>query len=255
MSHTVLTRKRGSASSASPEMADKRGVRFVQINEPDGDDKIYVGYMKELTGNDLVPARQLFKEMFYFRPQFKMILICNRLPTIPSNDGGTWRRLCATPWESKFIDIDEEPDDSGKQFHKDHEIDDKMEQWKAAFMWLMLNKYYPIYRKSGISEPKKVKAYTEKYRQDSDVYYEFIHNFCEITDDIKNNEPVIDVYRRFKDWYHESCQKHDTPSKKDFVDYLINQNYDIRQGRIFGFRLKEINNDQMDNINSSLDLI
>lgn len=256
VAHTILTRKRGSSSGPTPELADKRGVRFIQINEPSGEDKIDVGFMKELSGNDLIPARQMYKEQFYFRPQFKMILICNILPYIPSTDGGTWRRLRVTPWDSKFIDLDEKIE--GKfQFYKDPEIDQKMEKWKAAFMWLMLKKYYPLYRNGGgmVKEPSKVKEYTKKYKADSDVYYEYLDEFYEVTNKAKDVMSFIDMYKSFVNWHREAYYGGGTcPSKKEFKNYLINNNYVLRGSKLLGVKEREINEDaEMENEINNLD--
>ena len=38
--------------------------------------------MKEITGNDKIQARGLFKEPFEFRPQFKLVMMTNELPII-----------------------------------------------------------------------------------------------------------------------------------------------------------------------------
>ena len=43
---TLLTQKRCNSSSAKPELADKKGKRWLQMQEPDGDDKLQLGYLK-----------------------------------------------------------------------------------------------------------------------------------------------------------------------------------------------------------------
>ncbi len=99
----LLTEKRSSSSSASPELADKKGIRACPLDEPKATDEINTGFMKIFTGGDMITARALFKEPIYFKPQFKPFLLCNHLPNIKSDDDGTWRRLKVIPFQSKFI--------------------------------------------------------------------------------------------------------------------------------------------------------
>src|SRR5439155_6741299 len=167
---TVLTRKRGSSSQATPELAEMRGKRFVVFQEPENDDTIQVGFMKELTGGDWVYARPLFKDPIRYKPQFKLLLTCNKLPFIPSVDGGTWRRLRVSPWESEFVDEPKFPN----QFKKDYELLEKLELWKKAFMWYLINIWYPIFKKYGLIEPEKVTQFTKKFKKQSDIFLEFI---------------------------------------------------------------------------------
>ena len=237
---TFLTQKRGCASAATPELAQQRGKRFVVFQEPENNDKIQVGYMKELTGGDWVYARPLFKDPIRFKPQFKLLLTCNRLPQIPSTDGGTWRRIRVSPWESEFVDDPKQP----HQFAKDYDLLEKLELWKKAFLWLLLHVYYPKYIKNGLSEPDKVTEFTRKYKKQSDMFFEFIDSTLTLTGDNKDIEDYNCLYAAFKFWYSESCTGKCPFNKKDLVEYFTNNNYKVDKNYLFGvmFKSEEDNN-------------
>ena len=195
--------------------------------------------MKLLTGNDRIMARPLYKEAFYFKPQFKMVLACNKLPYVHSTDGGTWRRIRVTPWECRFIDLDEKIEDPVHQFYKDMDIDDKMDKWKQAFMWLMLKEYYPVYRKNGgVPEPAKVKKFSDEYRKTSDVYFEFLNDQMEITELKTDWERCSDVYDAFKAWHRQTYSSLPIPSKRELEDYIEKSKYkvEIKRTKMIGIK-------------------
>ena len=254
LSVSVLTKKRAASSAATPDMAGLKGKRFVIIQEPEGDDKINVGYMKELTGSDMITARPLYRDPIKFRPQFKILLTCNKLPYIPSTDGGTWRRLRVTPWESHFVDVDQDGLFEGEplkrnQFPRDYELSEKYDKWKAAFMWLLLNVYYKTFKKEGLHEPNKVKISTNKYKKSSDIYFEFINEKIDITEDKKDLIQLSDAYGMFKSWYKESYNNTGCPPKKDFDNYMTGGEYNIVKNCIVGVKFKHGLDDDMDEIN------
>lgn len=221
---TILTRKRGSSSGPTPELADKNGKRLLVLQEPEHTDVIYVGQMKELTGTDTIYARGMYeKKGFEYVPQFKMVMPCNVLPPIPARDGGTWRRIRATPWESEFVDGEPKED---HQFKKDKKLPQKFTKWREPLMWLILNKYFKTYKENDydIHEPDKVKEATKEYKKDSDIYYEFILQYIEELDpkDEEYNvyaEPLNLIYDTFKKWYRD-CYAENPPNRKELIKYF-----------------------------------
>ena len=221
---TVLTRKRACSNEATPELARTKGKRFACLQEPDDNEKIQVGLMKELTGGDTIQARALHKEPIEFKPQFHMILTCNKLPKIPSDDGGTWRRLRVVEFTSEFKD---EPNpEKDYQFKIDHNLSNKLKNWGPAFIWLLLNKYYRIYKEGdkssgispGLKEPKEVKLCTNNYRVINDVYAEFIDE--NIEEYPKSNLTIMEVFNVFKSWYKDTYGDIKCPAKKELKTYM-----------------------------------
>ena len=234
---TVLTRKRGSSSNATPELADKRGKRILFINEPEHDDTVYVGLMKNLTGGDWIEARALYGMPFRYKPQFKLVLVCNRLPYIPANDQGTWRRLRVTPWESKFIDGEPK---KKNEFKKDKTLQERLKKWKQGFMWMLLNRYYPDYKKNGLEEPSKVTQFTDEYKKDQDVIAAYMGEEIEITGEFKDKMTLQLLYDGFKT-YVKGSGTGLIPSRKEFEEYLKNMDkIKVTNGIIMGAKQKEI---------------
>jgi Megaviricetes DNA primase len=219
---TVITVKNKSSSCARPELADKYGKRFCVIQEPEHNDTVYVGQMKELTGEDTLHARPLYGDPFEYVPMFSIVLTCNNLPHIPSTDRGTWRRLRVTPYESEFVESNPV---GPKQFVGDEELKERFDDWVQPLVWLLLTKYYPIYKagvngkRYKIKEPKLVTKYTNEYKKDSDYYIEFLDENFNFTEDPEDTETIQFVYETFSNWYSSSYGDK-APPKKKFVEYL-----------------------------------
>ena len=131
---SLITSKRSSSNSATPEMERTKGLRFVVMQEPEANENINIGLMKELTGNDKIIARGLFKDPIEFIPQFKLLLMCNDLPSIPSNDDGTWRRLEVVDFISRFIDDVNQVNPSKNVFKRDKTLRAKLQAWPQVFL-------------------------------------------------------------------------------------------------------------------------
>nr|QOI90416.1 hypothetical protein HWQ62_00280 [Pyramimonas orientalis virus] len=193
---SLLTQKRVGSNATNSELAIAKGKRFAILQEPEENERLNVGLMKELTGGDQIQCRCLFKEPIRFKPMFKMILTCNHMPAIPPDDGGTWRRVRRVEYTSKFVD-DPNPNNE-HEFRIDRELGYKFELWKETFMAMLL-RYYKLYKKKGkIVEPREVMEYTYEYQRKNDVFADFCDTV--IAEDAGAAVDVTSLFERFKEY-------------------------------------------------------
>lgn len=246
----LLTQQRAQSSAASPELVRTKGRRFAMIQEPDVNDTINTGILKQLSGNDVLSCRGLFQSQIEFRPQLKLAIICNKLPKVPSDDQATWNRLRVIPFEAKFIDPKEcaptfEEQFVRKQFPMDPLFSEKLPKMKEAFMY-MLYKRYLNGEKYGFSsaEPEKVICATKIYRAANDLYMNFLsEKLVEDTD--STGIMLADLYENFRSWFKNNYNSKYIPPKLEMVEYMktrYKRHFVIN--RLIGFRYRTEEDDE-----------
>ena len=240
---TLLTQRRAASNAACSELARSKGKRFACLQEPSEDEKINIGLMKELSGGDKIMARALYKEPFEFNPQFKMLLLCNHLPYVPSDDGGTWRRIRVVEFTSKFV---ENPQESN-EYPIDYDLSDKMEHWTEYFMSMLLH-YYKVYQEEGLTEPPEVLQCTIDYKSQNDHMSLFLTMKFEKTEGAFIT--LDEIHSELRSWIRDDCIPMKLPSKPDLMRYMSKSVTKIVtengiQG-IRGYKLRVFNADDTD---------
>lgn len=244
---TIITRKRGAASAASPELARLKGPRAGVFQEPGTEEELNVGIFKELSGNDRFMVRGLYKEPIEVKPQVKYWLTCNDLPKVTSDDGGTWRRIRVIDFASKFVD-DPDPENPN-HFKIDMSLKEQITKWAPYFASYLVDRYIKEYNtESKISEPQEVMVSTNKYRQEQDTLREFYDTNIEDSEDdtIKKR----DLYTNFKMWFKDVHDGEVLPKSKklyEFMEKTLKKEYK-RDGYV-GIRFKSNSLDSDDGEN------
>ena len=173
---TLVTGKRSSIGSLSPEVAKLRGVRYAAMQEPSKGDVLNDGIMKEITGGDPIQGRPLYHDTVTFVPQFSLVTSTNSLFDIKSNDDGTWRRIRVCEFMSKFI---EEPDPKNKfHFKVDKKIDEKFPKWKTVFASMLIDN---LFKTNGeVKDCDIVMATSNEYRKSQDYMCQYIDECIEV---------------------------------------------------------------------------
>lgn len=212
---SLLTQKRVKSNDTNSELAKSKGKRFMVLQEPSEDEKMNIGFMKELTGGDRIIARGLFQDPIEFKPQAHLVLTCNHLPSIPSDDGGTWRRIRVIEFLSTFTDT---PNPENKnEFKIDTELSLKFDDWKEHFMSILIF-YYKKYIEDGIYEPNEVLKCTKEYQKDNDTFKLYIEERVEATEG--GFITFSELYNDFKYWHKESGELKKAPTKQQVLKYM-----------------------------------
>jgi P4 family phage/plasmid primase-like protien len=252
---SLITGQRTQSSQATPELSGIRGVRFCVLQEPNKGDKMNIGIVKELSGNDEIYTRGLFKEGEEVRPMFKLCLICNTLPVLPSDDQATWNRIRVLPYESCFPkDLDRFPVPDSveeqfrlKRFPRDPFFSEKLPNMKTAFAWMIFEKFKQMKLKGRMPEPEKVRNATAIYRRNNDVFLQFITE--RIMAEPSNKEAtmtVAEAYNAFKTWFEDSYPnlRSKVPNKSELKEDLINKWGELVKGKWIGYRIRTLEDDE-----------
>ena len=213
---SLLTQKRTASSNATPDLVRLRGKRFFSLQEPEHNDVLRTGLLKQLTGGDNIIARELFKSPITFKLQGTMVLCCNDLPSIASNDGGTWRRLRVIEFNSRFCD-------NPKKFNEFKivpNIKDKLKSWKSCFMFILITYYKKYVNEYNyiINEPSEVIDSTNKYKHDNDKFSDFI-NECLV--ESTEFTPQKEIYTTFRIWWDSNYPSYKIPEIKELKRALV----------------------------------
>jgi P4 family phage/plasmid primase-like protien len=233
---TIITRKRNSSNQASPELLRIKGARIGCFQETDEDEKLNIGILKEITGNDSFMVRGLFKDPIEIKPQIKFFIACNKKPRVESADGGIWRRLREIEFGSKFV---ENPIKSN-EFLIDNTLKEKVKEWAPLFASYLIHLYVTEYKKLTIlTEPEEIKISTEKYKSENDPFTEFYMNKIIHTKNKKDSISFLTIYNDFKIWYRGSRDVSRMPPQLEFNKFIFEKLGEPKRNKWRGYTYNE----------------
>lgn len=238
---SLLTQKRNSSSSCSPELIDFKGRKIITFQEPDENTAFHFGIMKQLV-SDYISGRMLYKPQEKFKLFAKFFLSCNTIPDMKASDGGVWRRIVIVQFENKFV---EKPTQEN-HFKLDENLNKKINTWAPYFMSMLIH-FYNIYKNKKLIQPEAIKNYTSEIRKEFDLFSQFVD---EILEEDKNSScTFLEIFEELQKWclrqnIRNSFKKIEV---KKYIKDLYGREKRINQGdKIidgFNIKLKRINDE------------
>jgi P4 family phage/plasmid primase-like protien len=200
---TAMTRKRPDAGAANPDIMAIRNKRFIYMAEPDDREPLNTSRMKQFTGEDDVEARGLFEEQTKFKITGKIFMLCNAFPAINTMDRGTWRRVRAVPFESKFVDPGVEDVNIKENIYpRDNKLDANLFRWRTLFMSRLIHIYRTQYLPHGLGQvPAIVTQESSKYQESFDSVAKFMKARIREIPRGGYTAEIKDIFRVYKNWY------------------------------------------------------
>jgi P4 family phage/plasmid primase-like protien len=208
----LLTGKRAASNAATSELAVAKGKRLAVLQEPGDNEVLNVGLMKEISGGDKIQCRKIYQAPIEFLPQWSLLLCCNHLPHVPSDDGGTWRRIRVVEFGSRFCT---NPDPKrANEFPIDTELGRKLDTWKEHFASLVIEYHRRYAACRHLEEPEAVLRVTRDYQRNSDFYADYADTRLARVQEGTAFLCVNDVFQDFKDWVRDDNIPIKVPKKK-----------------------------------------
>lgn len=186
---TSFVGENGSSGGASPDLARLYGRRLLRVKElPEGED-LKESLVKEVTGGEMLTARDLFSGYLDFQPMFIAMMSGNGYPRITGMDDGIWRRMAVIHW----------PKQIAKEDRRDFEdvLSDFVPEYPGILNWMIEGVH--MFLREGLVIPEAVEKATQDYRDDMDKTAAFVARCIRRNEDA---DPVSarDLYQAFSDF-------------------------------------------------------
>ena len=192
--HTPTDTLVAKVGGASNDLARLAGTRFVTASEANADQRLADALLKQITGDEPIVARFLFKEFISFRPTFKLFLATNQLPQVNGDDPAMWRRIRTIPFTRVFA-----PEE------QDRQLADKLAAEQAGILAWIVRGAVSWYR-HGLPTPAVVAAANAEYRSTMDSVGQFIDERCELAADA-----AVSAHALYGSYRHHSNDNGRTP--------------------------------------------
>ena len=171
--NTFLTEKI-KGGQANSTLAKCRGVRYLLVSEPDdgsNDAEFNVEFIKQITGNDPITTRDLYKSNMTFYPQLTPFVQCNNKPRLGKIDGGIQRRLKIHNYPNKFVSNPTKENEKKIDTSLKTSMDDN---FYSYFMLLLLETAKDNIDLKQIDQPKCNEDETNEYFMENDPVKNYI---------------------------------------------------------------------------------
>jgi len=184
-------------NAARPFIATLRDRRLVVASESRDGARLNTGLVKQLTGDHLIAARDLYAKPVMFKQTYTIFLVTNHRPSLPDgSDEAMWRRMQLVPFEQKFVDEPQAPN----EHKRERNLLERLQAEASGILACMVRGALECHA-NGLNPPAVVMNSTAEYRADEDVIGQYISERLVVGEGLE--VAAGEVYRYYKAWCEE----------------------------------------------------
>ncbi len=179
-------------SGPRPDLVRLRAARLTATGDAPPGFRLDEGIVKQATGEEPLPARDLNKGFIEILIKAKVIIPCNPQPIITGTDDGIWRRVNMVPWPVKMTE------EQKRTFQREHgDLAELLAAERSGILNWMLEGY-AAWRREGLNAPDIVRAATAEYRAASDSLAEFLNVWTDRVEGARaSSSGLFEKYKEF----------------------------------------------------------
>lgn len=201
---TIFSVKRN-GDEKDPTLAKSKSRKLMIVSEPDDNHPIDIEKMKQVSGNDTITCRDLFKSTIHYDPFFTCHIVCNEKPKLSKCDMAIEKRMKVINYPFTFTD--KPINETQKLLNTGLKDNLNNEKNYIEFMTILINRLKKIISvddKNNIVDekiiiPSRFVDETTEYMEESNPVKQFIDKYYIITDDDKDRIEKNEFIKHYND--------------------------------------------------------
>lgn len=181
---SALTQKKSGNNSHS-DLPRTKGCHLLFTNESESTDRLNASQLKNITGDEEITEREMYKTSITFRPMFVPFLLTNNPPSVQMDDAVA-RRIKMIYFPFRFFSSEDETGFNPELKNKTHFLGkdpyfaEKLSAMKGEFFLYLAETYFKRVKNAEVLiAPETHMRATKSYFQDQDTFKDFILAYYE----------------------------------------------------------------------------
>jgi hypothetical protein len=218
---------RAKSQTADPAMMELKYARMAFYSESSQNEKLNVSRMKEITGQETLSSRQLFKGQENFKPNCNHMVTTNNRFAIDSTDHAVWRRILTYMFKMVFMPESKITGESKFERIGDPDVIRKCltdKRLQEAFLSILVHyrcKLYAQYDGKLSNVPNRtIEKETLEYRNREDIFNRFLDQKCYYCKGV--DQPMDEILSIFRAYFKMQNNEHHKANNDDLKSIFMN---------------------------------